>query len=189
MSELKKWQTLNSTMVLNHRWCQIRQDEIKLPNGQIIDDFFVTIKPDIAMVLAITNSKEIILVRQYRHAVGDFFLELPAGLFEPTLENAEAAAIRELKEETGYTAEKVIKIATLYDKPSKDTNKTHLFVAENVIKTDEQNLDVTEEIEIVLIPIDSILDQVIQGEIAVTGSISALFLGLNFIQTNNIRQA
>ncbi|MBE9037130.1 NUDIX hydrolase [aff. Roholtiella sp. LEGE 12411] len=181
MNNLKKWKTLNSKMVLNHRWCKVRQDEIELPNGEIIDDYFVSIKPDVALVLPITSSREIIFVRQYRHAVGEFFLELPAGSFDPTKESAEAAAVRELAEETGYVSQEMRKIATLYDKPSKDTNQIHLFLAENVRKAGEQQLDITEEIEVILIPVESVLDKIIQGEISVAGTVAALFLGLNFI--------
>ncbi|WP_341525551.1 NUDIX hydrolase [Nostoc sp. UHCC 0302] len=181
MNSLKKWKTLNSKMVLDHRWCKVRRDEIELPNGKIIDDYFVSIKPDVALVLPITTSKEIVFVRQYRHAVGEFFIELPAGSFEPAKESAETAAIRELQEETGYTAQELTKITTLYDKPSKDTNQIHLFLAENVIKTSKQNLDVTEEIEVILIPIESVVDKVTQGEICVAGTVAALLLGLSFI--------
>lgn len=181
MNNLKKWKTLQSKMALNHRWCQVRQDEIELPNGKVIDDYFVCIKPEVALILPITNKKEVIFVRQYRHAVGDFFIELPAGSFDPSQESAEVAAIRELQEETGYTAQHVKKIATLYDKPSKDTNQLHLFLAENVIKTGEQNLDITEEIEVILIPVESVLDKIIQGEISVAGTVAALLLCLKFI--------
>ncbi|NDJ21307.1 NUDIX domain-containing protein [Nostoc sp. B(2019)] len=181
MNDLKKWKTLKSKMVLDHRWCKVRQDEIELPNGKIIDDYFVSIKPDVALVLPITSTREIVFVRQYRHAVGKFFLELPAGSFEPEKESAEAAAIRELQEETGYSAQQIKKITTLYDKPSKDTNQIHLFLAENVRKVGEQQLDITEEIEVVLIPIESVLDKVFQGEISVAGTIAALLLGLKFI--------
>ncbi|QSJ15173.1 NUDIX hydrolase [Nostoc sp. UHCC 0702] len=181
MNKFKKWKTLKTQMVLNHPWCQVRQDEIELPNGKVIDDYFVYIKPEIALILPITSNKEVIFVRQYRHAVGDFFIELPAGNFDPSQETAESAAIRELQEETGYTAQQVKKIGTLYDKPSKDTNQIHLFLAENVIKTGEQNLDITEEIEILLIPVESILDKIRQGEISVAGTVAALLLGLTVI--------
>ncbi|BAZ49274.1 hypothetical protein NIES4103_18860 [Nostoc sp. NIES-4103] len=181
MNKLKKWKTLKSQMVLNHRWCQVRQDEIELPNGKVIDDYFVCIKPEVSLILPITSNKEVIFVRQYRHAVGDFFIELPAGSFDPSQESAESAAVRELQEETGYTAHQVKKIATLHDKPSKDTNQIHLFLAEDVVKTGEQNLDITEEIEILSIPVESILDKIHQGEISVAGTVAALFLGLRFI--------
>ncbi|RCJ16521.1 NUDIX hydrolase [Nostoc sp. ATCC 43529] len=180
MSDLKKWKILKSKMVLDHHWCKVRQDEIELPNGKIIDDYFVSIKPDVAMVLPITSSREIIFVRQYRHAVGEFFLELPAGSFDPIKESDEVAAMREFTEETGYIAQKLKKIGILYDKPSKDTNRIHLFLADNVRKAKEQQLDITEEIEIVLIPVESILEKIIQGEISVAGTVAALFLGLKF---------
>ncbi len=85
-------------MVLDNYWCQVRQDEIELPNGRIIDDYFVNVRPEITLILPVTSSKEIIFVRQYRHAVGEFLLELPAGLFNPEQESAEAAAIREMQE-------------------------------------------------------------------------------------------
>lgn len=86
-----------------------------------------------------------------------------------------------MEEETGYIAQQLIKIATLYDNPSKDTNQIHLFLAEDVVKVGKQNLDITEEIEIILIPVDSVLEKITQGEISVAGSIAALFLGLNFV--------
>ncbi len=179
MQELKKWKILQSKLVLNHPWCQVRQDEILLPTGKIIDDYFVHIKPEVAIILAITSNKEIVFVRQYRHAVEDFFIELPAGSFDPHQESAEVAAKRELQEETGYTATEIKKIATLYDRPSKDTNQLHLFLAEDATKTNEQKLDITEEIEVILIPVESVLEKIIQGEICVAGTVAALFLGLN----------
>jgi 8-oxo-dGTP pyrophosphatase MutT (NUDIX family) len=182
MSNLKKWQILTSKMVIDHHWCKVRQDEIELPNGKIIDDYFVSIKPDIALMMPITCSQEIVFVRQYRHAAGDFFLELPAGGFDPTQEDSQVAASRELAEETGYVAHDVKKIGILYDKPSKDTNRIHLFLAENVEKVGDQKLDITEEIEVVLIPRETVIDQILRGEITVAGSIAAIFLGLNFLK-------
>ncbi|OUL19183.1 NUDIX hydrolase [Nostoc sp. 106C] len=184
MQKLKKWTILKSKMVLDHPWCKVRKDEIELPNGTVIDDYFVNLKPEVALILPITSNQEIVFVRQYRHAVGEFFIELPAGSFDPKQESAEVAAIRELVEETGYITQQVRKIATLYDKPSKDTNQIHLFLAENVIEVREQQLDITEEIEVILIPVETVLEKIAQGEIAVAGSVAALFLGLNFLNAS-----
>ncbi len=63
-------------MVLDNPWCRVRQDEIELPNGKILDDFFVIVRPEIALVLPITNNQEIVFVRQYRHGVGEILLEI-----------------------------------------------------------------------------------------------------------------
>jgi ADP-ribose pyrophosphatase len=181
---MEKWKLLQSQMVLNHPWCKVRRDEIELPNGKIIDDFFVYIKHDVALVLPITVNREIVFVRQYRHAMDEFFIELPAGGFDPSSEDAQLAALRELEEETGYITKEIKKIATLYSSPGKDTNQIHLFLAENVVKVSGQNLDITEEIEVLLVPIDKVLEKINKGEICVAGTVAALFMGLNFLRNN-----
>ncbi|MGD1873957.1 MAG: NUDIX hydrolase [Mastigocoleus sp.] len=181
MNHLKKWQHLNSKMIIDHPWCKVRRDKIKLPNEKIIDDFFVHIKPDIAYVLGLTNNQEIIFVKQYRYAIDNFFIELPAGSFDPKIEEPETAAFREFQEETGYIASGLKKIATLYDRPSKDTNKTHLFLAKEVIKSGKQKFDVTEDIEVLLIHKDAVLEKIYSGEISVNGTVAALMLGLKLI--------
>ncbi|GAA6623560.1 NUDIX hydrolase [Scytonema sp. NUACC26] len=182
MTNLQKWKILNSTMILDHYWCKVRRDKLQLPNGKIIDDYFVNLKQDVALILPITCNREIIFVRQYRHAVGEFFIELPAGSFDPEQESAETAAIRELQEETGYLAQHITKISTIYDKPSKDTNQIHLYIAENVTKVSDQSLDITEEIEVLLIPVESVREKILIGEICVAGTVAALCLGLNFLK-------
>ena len=78
---IKKWTTLDSKLVFDHRWYRLRQDKVALPNGQIVDDYFVSLRPDIATILPITAQGEIVLVRQYRQGVDEVLLELPAGTF------------------------------------------------------------------------------------------------------------
>ncbi|MEM1167784.1 MAG: NUDIX hydrolase [Cyanobacteria bacterium P01_H01_bin.35] len=185
MSDFKKWKLLQSRLVINNKWCQVRQDEVELPNGKIIDDFFINVRPDIALVFPVTAKQEIVFVRQYRHGVAEVLLELPAGSFNPQVEIPEVAASRELSEETGYVADKLIKLATLYDNPVKDTNSIHLFIAENVIKYQQQELDITEEIEVVLIPISEVIQRVLMGEINVCGTVTAIFLGLEYLRKSN----
>jgi len=188
MRNLRKWKLLKSTIVFNNPWCKVRQDEIELPNGQVIDDYFLTIRPEVTLILPITSKQEIIFVRQYRHGAGEILLELPAGTFNPDEESPQAAAIRELKEETGYSTEQVIPLSIIYDNPVKDTNKIHLFIAENVIKTGQQELDLTEEIDVVLIPMEAVMEKIIIGEICVAGTVAAIILGLNFLSNKRNSQ-
>lgn len=185
MKNLKKWKVLQSKMIIDNQWCKVRQDEVELPNGEIIDDYFVNIRPDIALILPVTAQKEIVFVRQYRHAINEILLELPAGSFNPHEEDSLEAAARELEEETGYVASQFTKITTLYDNPVKDTNKIHLFLAENVWKASQQKLDITEDIEVVLIPVEEVFHRVARKEICVCGTIAALCLGLNYLSTIN----
>lgn len=182
--KIRKWKILKSRMILNQKWVKVRQDEIQLPNGQIIDDYFVYPRPDIVLILAITANKEIVLVRQYRHGVEKILLELPGGTFNPAEEKSELAAQRELAEETGYIADRLMPLATFYDNPVKDTNKIHVFIAENAQLLEKQNLDITEDIEIVLVPIAAIMEKIATGDIIVSGSIAAIYLGLQFLDYN-----
>ena len=181
MKNLTKWKLLRSRFVLNNQWCQVRQDEIELPSGQIIDDFFVNVRPNIALVFATTEQQELVLVRQYRHGVGEILLELPAGSFNPAEESGKSAATRELAEETGYVAEEILELANLYDNPVKDTNCIYLYFAKNVKLAGQIQLDITEDIEVVLVPLTEVLLKIANREICVAGSIAAIFLGLDFL--------
>lgn len=176
-SVIQKWTTLSSKLVFDHRWYRLRQDTVALPNGQIVDDYFVSLRPDIATVLPITADGQVVFVRQYRHGIGEILLELPAGTFN-LAEEPLAVAQRELAEETGYVAEKWEAIATFYNNPVKQNNRIHLFKAQPVLPSGQQQLDSTEDIEIVLKPIEAIPALIASGEICVAGSLMALLLGL-----------
>jgi len=175
---IEKWKTLRSKMVFDHTWYRLRQDEVALPNGQIVDDYFVSLRPDIATILPITEAGEIVFVRQYRHGVGQVLMELPAGNFDAG-ELPLAVAQRELREETGYEADSWQKITTFYSNPVKQNNQTHLFRARSAKKVVDQSLDSTEDIEVVLKPIESIPELIASGEVCVAGTITALTLGLS----------
>lgn len=185
MSSLQPWKILNSQLVLDNPWCKVRRDEVELPSGEVIDDFFVNVRPDIVLILAVTLQQEIVFVRQYRHGIQDILLELPGGGFHSQRETSLSAAHRELEEETGYVAEEMRLLATLYDNPVKDTNKIHLFLAKNAHPSSIQQLDVTEDVELVLVPIEDVLAKISTGEICVCGTVTALFLGLNVLASSS----
>jgi 8-oxo-dGTP pyrophosphatase MutT (NUDIX family) len=181
MSSIQRWKTLKSQLVFDNKWCKVRQDEVELANGQVVDDYFVNVRPDIVLILAVTQHREIVFVRQYRHGVSEILLELPGGSLDTQTENSLSAAARELEEETGYVAERMVQLATLYDNPVKDTNKIYLIMAENAHPSGTQKLDVTEDVEVVLIPVEDVLARISSGEVCVCGTIAALFLGLNLL--------
>jgi 8-oxo-dGTP pyrophosphatase MutT (NUDIX family) len=170
------WTVLKSALVFDHPWYKLRQDTVALPDGQIIDDYFVSVRPDVALIFPVTPEDDVIFVRQYRHGVRSILLELPGGTFNPTQETAEAAARRELQEETGYVAQHLTRLATIYDNPNKDTNRIHLFRAELVTAQGSQRLDDTEAIDIVKVPKSAIPEMIRRGQICVAGTIALCFL-------------
>lgn len=185
-SSLKKWRLLQSEWVVNHQWCQVRKDSVLLPNGVIVDDFFVNVRPEIAYVFALTKNQEVVFVRQYRHGVGEILLELPAGAFNPAVESAEVGALREFTEETGYVCDSLFPLGTFYCNPVKDTNKIHLFVGLNAEFKKIPVLDITEEIEVVLVPVSEVLNKISSGEINVAGSVTGVFLALQFLENQKL---
>ncbi|WP_207435427.1 NUDIX hydrolase [Sabulibacter ruber] len=178
----RPWKLLRSQIAFKHKWYTLRRDEVELPNGHVVDDFFVSERPDGAYVFPLTEQNDVIFVRQYKHAAGKIFLELPAGSFFPAEEKAEDAAARELVEETGaVTTQPLIPMAVIHDNPAKDTNRLHLFLAQNVRIEQKQVLDITEDIEVVSVPLDQVMPKILSGEICVSGSVCLCFLALRYL--------
>jgi 8-oxo-dGTP pyrophosphatase MutT (NUDIX family) len=102
--QVGSWQILNERLLVDRSpYARVSEQDLLLPNGQIINNFVQVDLPPYVMVLALLDNGCVPFVRQYRQAVGDFLLELPAGHIENG-EEALAAAQRELREEAGVVA-------------------------------------------------------------------------------------
>ena len=174
---MQKWKILNSRNVFHHFWYTLRQDTVQLPDGRILDDYFVSVRRDVVLIFALTADQHVPLVRQYKHGAQKTLCELPGGYIndrEPPLD----AAQRELLEETGYAAEAVQLLAQVHGDPTKDTNTLYLYLAENAVKIQAQTLDHTEDIAVALIPLQKVRSLVLEGKIGVAGSLAAIYLAL-----------
>ena len=171
MNDPQPWKTLSTEMVLDLRWYKVRREEVQLPDGHILDDYYVSVRPEVALVFPVTAEGEVIVVRQYKHGARQILLELPGGVCDPD-EPPEEAARRELLEETGYAAGRLTHLATLHDDPTKNTNRFHLFLAEGVHPVREQSLDVTENIRVERVPLGEMKSKVLYGGIKVAKSVA-----------------
>lgn len=175
---IKKWQTIKSEIVFNHKWFKLRQDTVQLPDGKIIDDYIVSERPDVVLIFPLTSENEVVMVVQYKHAAEEIMLEFPGGFFDAKAEKAMSAAKRELLEETGYTCKNITEIAAVIDNPTKDCNKTHLFIAHHCKKIQPQQLDDTENIDLKLVSLSDIEEKILKGEIKATLSVALGLLAL-----------
>jgi len=176
--DIKPWTTLGTELVVNHRWYQLRRDHVQLPTGQQLDDYFVSVRANVALIFALTPDQQVVLVRQYKHGIGEILIELPGGMVDEHEHTPLEAARRELLEETGYTSDQFEQVAEVSDNPTKDTNRIHFFLARNARKVAEQDLDETENIEVLTVPLTQIEPMVLSGQIRVAGSVALCLLTL-----------
>ena len=142
---LRPWTIVASTYCVDDRWLRLRVDTVALADGTVIEGYYVRESRGFTIVAALTPEREIVLVRQYKHGVGDVVLELPAGAIDPG-ESAADCAVRELAEETGYTGDPPRLLRTLYADPTNSTASFSVFLIENARLRQAQSLDVTEAI-------------------------------------------
>lgn len=153
--EIGRWRTVSSEYVSRRPWLTARRDCVELPDGRVNREFYVLEYPDWVNVIARTRDGLFVMVRQYRHGLGDVFTELCAGVMEPG-ETPEQAARRELAEETGYTGGRWTLLNVISANPSTTNNLTHCFLAEDVELTDGQHLDANEDIAVDLLTRDEL---------------------------------
>lgn len=152
----------------------MRHDKCRLPDGREVDPYYVLEFPDWVNVVALTADKKIVLVKQYRHGIGENLLGLPSGFIddnEPPLK----AAQRELAEETGYVSENWQELCQLSPNPANHNNIVHTYLALDCQKNLMQNLDPSEEIEIVTQTIDQLKEMIQKKELKNALYVSALF--------------
>ncbi len=184
---LQPWQLLGSTLAFDQPWMQVRRDTVRLPDGKLIDDYFVWLEGDVVLVVPVTPDAEFILVRQYKHASGQIMIEFPAGMVDSG-ESPEMAARRELAEETGYTGPTFSLLATLTNNPTKAVGTIYVYLAENVEQTAAPQFDENEDIQTLRFDRDRLIAGIMSGEVWVTGTIAAAFLAfqrLGFLETSS----
>jgi ADP-ribose pyrophosphatase len=101
MADLK-WKTLSSEYLFNDRWFTVRKDKCETPGGKIVDPYYVYEFPTWSAAVPVTEDGKIVMIRQYRHALGETSIELAGGCVDDTDNSLQDAMARELLEETGY---------------------------------------------------------------------------------------
>lgn len=147
----RRWKVLDREYLIEKPWLTARRDKVELPDGRVIDKYYVLEYPDWVNVIAITKDGRFVMEKQYRHGLGVTGYELPCGVMEKG-ENPLEAAQRELLEETGYGNGVWSKLMTVAPNPGSMNNLTHCFLAIGVEKISDQSLDATEDLTVHLIP-------------------------------------
>jgi ADP-ribose pyrophosphatase len=159
--------------VYDGRVLNLRLDDVRTPNGIETLREIVEHRGAVALI-AIDETDRVLLVRQYRHALGTVTTELPAGTLEPGEEPA-ACAARELEEETGYSAARFERIGGIHPSPGFCTEYIHLFIATGLTRGAARP-EADEQIEVEAVAWDEALRRARAGEIHDAKSVCGLLL-------------
>ncbi|WP_234734739.1 NUDIX hydrolase [Tellurirhabdus bombi] len=157
------WQVESSEYIHELPWFTVRKEAVRMANGGYIPQYFVLEYPDWLNVVAVTTDHQLVLIRQYRHALGAVHYELCAGVIDEG-ESALEAAKRELLEETGFGGGTWTELMVSSANPGTHTNRTFSFLATGVELRQPQQLEVTEEITVHLVSREQTLEIIEKGE-------------------------
>jgi 8-oxo-dGTP pyrophosphatase MutT (NUDIX family) len=151
------WTETSQKQVFKAKIFTLRESECRSPTGQT-GVFTVMDSPDWVIVIPVLHSprgKEFVLVRQWRHGSRELSLEFPGGVCEAG-EDGEAAAARELLEETAYAAGRLRKLGEMSPNPAIMSNHVHFFLAEDLRDTGNRHLDRDEYVDVEILPVQEV---------------------------------
>ena len=170
---------INRSLTLHQgRVFNLVKENYTLENGVTSEMDFIQ-HPGAAAMVPLLNDQEVVLIKQYRHAIREFIWEIPAG----TLDAGETplnCAKRELVEETGYSADDWHRLGTITPVPGCSNERIHIFLASD-LKPAEQHLDDDEMLNVHPVQLNDALQMILAGEISDGKTISGLFLASHWL--------
>ena len=160
---MKPWRTLESNALVEDRWIKLTADRCLLPDGKVIEPYYVLHERDWVHVFAQNDDGSVLVVRQFRYATAALCVDLPGGVIDEG-ESSLAAAKRELLEETGYSANEWTVVGRMYANPARQTNSVHIYVARGLVQVTSQSLDESEDIQFEFASIAEIHEMIERNE-------------------------
>lgn len=172
---IKPWRRTRSQQNESFRIFSVRTDTAVSPRTGEAHDFYILESKDWINIIPITPENQVVMVRQYRHGSREVTLEIPGGIVDPG-DTPQGAAVRELLEETGYETSDWSQIGSVNPNPAIFNNRCYTFLARKVRKISNPMPDVTEDIEVVLVPLAEIPAYIREGKIDHAIVVSAFHL-------------
>lgn len=177
----KQWTQTNSRYLFQSRWYAVRQDALTSPAGAAIT-YTVVEHPGFVVIVPLLPDGRVVLERIYRYPLQRVNLECPSGGLDG--EAPEIAARRELEEETGYRADRLIDLGKYAASSGISDEEFSVFLALDVRADGVLRREITEEIEIELIPLVDLRAMVLRGEITDAPSALAILLASEAIESD-----
>jgi 8-oxo-dGTP pyrophosphatase MutT (NUDIX family) len=171
----ESWELLGSEYLKHYRVVRLREDRYRFkPTGEEAP-FVVCESANWVIVLPITDQEEVVFIRQFRHGVQQNVLEVPGGIVDPG-ESPEEAAQRELREETGYEADKIEILGELLPNPALNNAWFHVALATGCRLVSQPEFDGWETIETLLKPRSKVREMIRNGELTHAQVVAAFAL-------------
>ena len=173
----KEEKKLSSELIYNGRVIKVSKDQVLCPNGQTALREIVHHRGGVAILYKVDD--KFIFEKQYRYALNEEIIEVPAGKLEEGEIPLEAAK-RELLEETGYRPLEMIHLGDSYPTPGYSSEVIHLYYCPKAVK-EERHLDKDENIDLIYLSLEEIEKMIAEGKIKDSKSVAAIFLYKNTI--------
>ena len=177
---------INNRIILHQgRSFSFVKENVTLDNGATVDLDLVR-HPGAAAIVPFISHDRLIMLRQYRHAIGRPIWEIPAGTLDPD-ENPLECAKRELIEETGYSGRQWEKLGEITPVPGYSDERIHIFVATHLSPA-EQNLDVDEVLDVHQVSFEKTIEMIEKGQIRDSKTISGLYYASLWLKRSAARK-
>ncbi len=178
------WKVLSTSQVLETPYLKVHSERVLLPNGVILPDYYIIDNRGWVGVVPVTADGYFLINRQYKHGIGEYVLEFPAGGIDEGEDDPLVAANRELMEESGYSAEpeKIELLTEMIANPTSAVTRIWWYLARDVRKTGDQKLDPAEEIENSLVTPAELLQLIHSGQFSVQGQVAAAYIAMEKLE-------
>lgn len=173
---IEPWPVLATRELGQFKFMTVRQDTSRSPRTGAEHEFYIVEAGEWINIIPLTAAGKVVLIRQYRHGTQNISLEIPGGLAEIEDASLAVSAQRELLEETGYEADKIVSLGSLAPNPAMQTNYCHTFLALNVCLNNAQDLDPGEDIEVEEVALEQIPALIMSGKIQHSLVVAAFYL-------------
>ena len=174
----QKWESLTKESILVKKpWFEVFREEVRFPDGKIVPEYFGIEMPHYTAVFAVTEERRIMILRCYRHAIGEVTLTMPGGMIEES-ESPLVGIQRELLEETGYKAKEWKSLGAFIGNSTRGCGTYHFFFATGAYSVQEPDSGDLEELELLLWKKQEVEQALDEGQAKSLGVASMLLLGL-----------
>ena len=178
----QKWESLTKeSILLKKPWFEVFQEKIRLPDGKVVPEYYEIEMPHYTAVFAVTEEQKIMVLRCYRHAIGEVTLTMPGGMIEEEESPLEGIQ-REFLEETGYIAKEWKELGKFIGNSTRGCGTYHLFFATGAYSVQEPDSGDLEELELLLWKQQEVELAIDDGRTQSLGVLSMLLLGLRCLK-------